>query len=459
MPRLQIDSAQPSLGPVYSAQGAQTLLSHNGHSAELTCEIWVDRDGAIYWKSGPVELTSDNKWLIHIAVELGVVMRAVDFRSLVPESGTISSNYAYVTGHTTSSTIGQPSTIIVNGSLARAKLSYSALSTESSNSAVIYHTIGMTGRLPVTVESPTGMLTQNGPSQVENYDFLHGHILIQAPAQSLPFDQWLADCDQLVSRVLDMVSLAEGRLIRWSVRQIEAGDRVLELEFNGPHASGLPLWPAFDYRFLKPVLDLAVNVYTEEFRETTSLAIALEWFVHHPQYTELTLTSIVTALEHLVSVENHGKKDPKLISKELFKKFLVQTENIFDDAANTSQAEDQEAIVIVKRKLPGLNSSTLRDKIERYLEIHRIPMDQIEMDEVHAAVAARNDVVHRGRYEPDNTEAKLYQHIAVLREVVLRVFLTLLQYQGNYWSFLKGPKWQTFPPAPPKEAQVGSVSQ
>jgi hypothetical protein len=82
-----------------------------------------------------------------------------------------------------------------------------------------------------------------------------------------------------------------------------------------------------------------------------------------------------------------------------------------------------------------------------------IPMVRITLDEVHAAIGARNDVVHDAQYDSSESNVRLWRHVSILRELVLRIILTLLGYKGRYASFLDGFKWRNFPPAEDDEVK------
>jgi len=434
----------------YSAKGLTILLAHGDSEAELPGEIWVERDGAVCWKTSPVDLTNETKWLMPGQLKEKETLAYLKLEAKVEDGGVFTSDHAYITLHSPTLYPDKPSIIAVAGQMAEAKLVYAPIPDTSTGLAVGYLAVGMKGFSVVSCESPIGRVSQLGPSEVENYDNLSGRVIIQAPSTAVAMGEWLRQCDPLALRVFDMLSLAQGRLIRWAVRQIETEDRVLQIEFIGPRHSGPPQWPVFHHLNLGPVLELAINRYTAELCEATSMPIAVEWFVHHPQYIELSLTSAVTALEHLVSVETHGTRDPKLVDPPLFRTLRAQMEQILTDASRNFPEDRREPFEILKRKLGNLNSSTLRDKIDRYVAHHHVPLTGIDSEAVHAAIGARNDIVHRGQYDSSETEVKLLQHVILLRELVVRVFFSLLHFEGGYSTYLGGYKMTSFPPPEPE---------
>ena len=249
-----------------------------------------------------------------------------------------------------------------------------------------------------------------------------------------------------MARVLDMLSFAEGELIRWSVRQIETKEAIVVIDCEGPKGSG-PAWDgAFHYLNLQPVLDLAVNRYTEELRDQTGLAVALEWFVHHPRYSELQLIAAMTALEHLVSVFEQKNGSPKILKPELFAKLLETVRPAWRKTLEEEFKLPHDLTARMDAKLDPLNEGNFRDKLKAMLDAYTVPLADLEIQRINDAVAARNRVIHVGLYRNKEDEANLQQHVAVLRELLKRICLTLLQYEGQYFSLLNGPQWMHFPP-------------
>lgn len=433
----------------YSQTDARVRLDYRDQVADLSCKIELKPDGRLVWGSAPVPLSAGTKWLLPMMVSDTEVMTRVNFHAEVLEKGVLTSDSAYIMSNRVGSEIGKSSTVSVGGDLTHAKLTYSPFPAESTGLSVVYFAIGMTGYNPVSVESPIGKVTQVGVAKIDNYNSLNGTIVIEGPLTPVATERWLADCNRLASRILDMFSFAQGRLIRWSVRQVQEGDHVLESEFNGPNSSGVPISPVFPHEY-GMVLNLAVNRYTQELCDHISLPTAVEWYVHHPHYAELQLTSVVTALEHLISKDKYGKRGPRLVSDERFSPIRAEFERILD-AIKPDSDEEAEQIKVMKKKVSELNTSTLLDKITRYLSHHAVPMSGLTTEEVLAAVKARNDIVHRGQYDFKKSEIRLYRHVSFLRELVTRVFLTLLKYEGNYYSYLGGLHTAVFPPSLPRK--------
>jgi hypothetical protein len=210
----------------------------------------------------PRSLSTDTKWLLPKMVPDTEVITPVNFHAEVSQNAVLFSDSAYIMKNRIGSEVGKPSTVSVGGDLTHAKLIYVPIPEESTGLCVVYFAIGMTGYDSVTIESPIGKVTHTGVTRINNYDNLSGSLVIEAPPTAIATERWLADCDRMASRVFDMFSFAQGRLIRWSVRQVQQGDHVLETEFHGPNSTGVPIGPVFPFEY-GMVLNLAVNHYTQ----------------------------------------------------------------------------------------------------------------------------------------------------------------------------------------------------
>jgi hypothetical protein len=223
---------------------------------------------------------------------------------------------------------------------------------------------------------------------------------------------------------------------------------VLAIDCEGPKGTGPAFDGVFHYLNLQPVLELAINRYTDELCESTGLAVALEWFVHHPRYAELQLISASTALEHLIVsfVKKHGA--PRIVPLELFEELAAKMKSVCQEAMRDAEEPRRRAIERLRNKLAQINDGSLKDKLESLIETYGVPLAGLDIKQISDAITARNLVVHRGLYRSESESEGIQQHVAVLRELLKRIFLVLLRYEGEYFSLLTGPQWVHFPPAP-----------
>ena len=101
----------------------------------------------------------------------------------------------------------------------------------------------------------------------------------------------------------------------------------------------------------------------------------------------------------------------------------------------------------VSSKVPELNRASFVDRMERYIGDHDIKLNDFDADALKGVVKARNLVEHRGYYFDDTArdQPDIWHHILIARELVTRMLLGILQFEGTYFSVLHGSKPLSFP--------------
>jgi hypothetical protein len=416
-------------------------------ASTLRWSVTIGHNGATSLVFEPVEVTTATAWLFDAALANDKILPRLSVRGVTPEGIVVESDHVHILEcNRTSDATGNR--LSLAGDASRLRLIYRPLPKTSQGIQAAYLTAGMRSFGRPSIDTSLGCVTLVAPAKIDNPEHVNGRVHIQAGGEERQLVEWLSDCDRLVERILDMISFAEGGFFRWSVCQIESDEGVLAIDCYGAKSPG-PAWDgAFHYLNLEPVLELAVTRYTEELCQKTGLAVALEWFVHHPRYAELQLISAMTALEHLVAVFEQSHGVPRIVAPELFDTLLEKINTLWEEAMEKSPKADHAAIERLKIKVANDNEGSFRDKLEGMLMTYKIPLFDLELSRINKAVVARNRVVHSGLYRSKDERMKIQEHVAVLRELLKRIFLTFLQYQGQYFSLLNGPDWIEFPPSP-----------
>lgn len=310
-----------------------------------------------------------------------------------------------------------------------------------------YYAIGLRGFGTHEVDTRAGRLGLLAKHTVENYNEISGRFDIQAfQSAASSIRQWVEVADEVALDILDLVSFAEGRLIRWSVRHLIIDTSVVAMEFRGPSRTGPPRRGFYHWLDIQPVLELAAQNYTPELKSSTGIDVALEWSLMNPRYLELDFVACVTALEHLSDIyeKKHKKAAPPgraYFDSTIEPALTVALQQLL------AAASDREAVGAIQKalgKIRDLTRATLQDSIERMLSGYGVPF--VGLDGVlPELIKLRNSIVHEGvarkRFQP-----KLQQHVNAIRELLTRIFLTLLRYSGRYYSYLHGEQFISFPP-------------
>jgi len=119
------------------------------------------------------------------------------------------------------------------------------------------------------------------------------------------------------------------------------------------------------------------------------------------------------------------------------------------DKWSTDEANIADGIVgELDEKLAELNRRSLRNNLITLTQRWSVPLDGIGEDKINAAKKARDLIVHRGHYSNDGQDVNddLWEHVTVIREIVVRFLLTAIGYRGGYFSYLGGYHDAQFPP-------------
>ena len=164
-------------------------------------------------------------------------------------------------------------------------------------------------------------------------------------------------------------------------------------------------------------------------------------------YKEVSLVNAMTALENLVA-SNLGVNDKLIQPKKEFKilrKILKQRIETW----STDEANIADGIVgELDEKLAELNRRSLLNNLMILTQRWSVPLDGIGESKINAAKKARDFIVHQGHSSNDGKAVNddLWEHVTVIREIVVRFLLTAIGYRGGYFSYIGGCHDAQFPP-------------
>lgn len=306
-----------------------------------------------------------------------------------------------------------------------------------------YKTTGMHGYGLAVAPTSLGLLSITGtPAAITDYSELHGALRLRTDTPPL---DWVEKADALARDVLNVFSLAQGHLIRWSIREYYRGTNLAEVLCSGPHLTSSPYEPLFSHLDPQPLLDLAARAYTSGRSKSTGVPVALEWFLMNPPYAEMKVVAASTALEHLVATHSSKKGNTIIPTKMFTEHFLPVLRGAFDTVVwdQLLEATTATQLAELRNKLSSLNYNSFGARLENMLTEYAVPTWGLE-DAIQEVIKLRNRIVHQGL--TSSTPEELIRLVAVVRELLKRLFLTLLDYKGQYQSFLDGPHWVPFPP-------------
>jgi hypothetical protein len=399
----------------------------------VTFVMTCSREGDLSLTFDDLPLGHDTKWLFEIPDVTSLRLEATD------ESGrVVTSNTVYRDGRgTKSDASGSSVTLSAIAMWLEVNEPHFDSAASVAGVSAAYYAIGLRGFGVQKIKTRAGPLALLASAKVSNFDEITGRFYITAEEPQISMSEWREAADDVADDLLDVVSFADGRLIRWSVRRLIRDGHVIAQEFRGPGRTGAPRRGFHHWLHLQPVLDLSLN-YTQELKQRTGIGVALEWSLMNPSYLELDFVACMTALEHLKDVfeDRRGKLSApgRAFFKATIAPALVAT--LGDVRKAAALPEELTAVDKAEGKLNDLNRATLQDAIEQMLSAYDVPLRGFE-NVLPTLIKLRNDIVHRGiarkQYQP-----QLQQQVDIVREMLTRIFLKLLDYHGTYDSYLDG---------------------
>jgi hypothetical protein len=273
------DASNSSVLEYPDFEGTITL---ENQSVSVAGSIRVDPKGAIRYTLSPIPSGPETAWLLRVMYPSSRVLPRLRLRATTSDGIQLSSDHLYISsGGRSSDADGVQFSI--SGELLALEATCRDMPVTSKGIRLIYFPSGMKCFGAPTHTTAVGRIVLAGSHEIGDPDVLSGHLQIEAPEKERPLEEWRAACDEMANKVFDLISLAEGCFFRASIRRIEDDHGLIKLFCDGPRESGSHQDGLLSHLHLQPVLELAVNTYTDDLCRRTGLPVAIEWFVHHPR--------------------------------------------------------------------------------------------------------------------------------------------------------------------------------
>lgn len=295
-----------------------------------------------------------------------------------------------------------------------------------------------------------GTVEMVGKMTIDDPDIITGHIAVQSDHEPTDLTTWHAEADKLLEHVRRVMSFASGTVLRGPIVECFASDELNVVAMSQTRQAAAPL-RIFHHLNQKPVFDAAVNSFFSPPFEAKNLFFAIEWFAMEATYNEVRLVNAMTALENLVA-SNLGDNDALIRPKREFEKTRRTLRAVLRQCIvkwSTDDAEKIDEIVLeLNERLADLNRRSILQKLVALAKRWSVPLDGIGEDKIKAAKQARDLIVHRGHYYDSGKVGgdDLWEHVMVVREIVVRFLLTAIGYRGGYFSYIGGCHDAQFPP-------------
>ena len=246
------------------------------------------------------------------------------------------------------------------------------------------------------------------------------------------------------------MSFASAAALKRPIIEFFAGDNLKVVALSQTRQASAPL-RIFHPRNQQPVFDAAVNSFFNPPFEVKNLFFAIEWFAMEAMYNEVRLVNAMTVLENLIA-SNLEDNDALIQPKKDFEKTRRALRAVLRRCIGKWSTDDakkaDEIVMELNERLADLNRRSILQKLAALAKRWSVPLDGISEDKIKAAKQARDLIVHRGHYYDNGKEEgnDLWEHVTVVREIVVRFLLTAIGYRGVYFSYIGGCHDAQFPP-------------
>lgn len=424
-------------------------LQTNDSAITLTFSARIDNSGEVEFDLGPLALRNDTKFIMDHWYSEGPKVKFYSLFGKSKDGFEFKTDNLYFNslGHSSSKETG--SCMSPKGGCSSARFNRK-LSKPISKPTIRLYVKGFQNFRQLKSKCPLGTVTMDGKSSIDEPDTITGYIEVLPDIEPTDLSEWRTESDKLLEHLRRVMSFASASVLQAPIIEYFSGN---DLEVDALSQVSQKSAPMRTIHFLnqQPVFDSAVMSFFNPPIKVKNLFFAIEWFAMNSTYNEVRLINAMTVLENIVA-SNLGDKDALIRPPKEFKrtrKILRQVIKKCVDKWMPEEAEKaKEILVELNERLADLNRRSIFKKFKILVDRWSVPLDGISDDDFKAAKRARDLIVHRGHYYEEDKEAvvDLWQHITVVREIVVRIILTAIGYKGGYCSYLGGYHEAQFPP-------------
>ena len=292
----------------------------------------------------------------------------------------------------------------------------------------------------------------DGQRSIDEPDTITGYIEVFPDNEPSDIFAWRTECDKLLEHVRRVMSFASAAVLQVPIIEYFSSNDLEVLVFSKVSQTSAPM-RTIHFLNQQSVFDSAVMSFFNPPIKVKNLFFAIEWFAMNSTYNEVCLINAMTVLENIIA-SNFIDKDAMIQPPNEFKKTRKILRNVIKKCVEKwgpKEAEKAEEVLgELNERLADLNRRSIFKKFKILVDIDHwsIPLNGISDDDFKAAKQARDLIVHRGHYyeEEKGETVDLWQHVTLVREIVVRILLTAIGYKGSYCSYLGGYHQAQFPP-------------
>lgn len=291
----------------------------------------------------------------------------------------------------------------------------------------------------VHATSGIGSVVVQGAAQAAERGEITGWIGVKGLDDSDPMP-WRESAEHMLKHLCSVLAFARGAPLPVPITEFYE-DNSVEVTFYETSGGYAPMLPPISHLDLQNICTTAANNIgtVDDYREAFEMAI--DWLNVPTNIDEIRFLSGITALESVAS-RSLDKLRTLILKTSEFDKFKKRVRTFIDEQENFDDATK----VAIINKVPELNRHSFIQQLKALLEHWDIARTSLGDEELKDLVSLRNKIVHRGA-TPEQQD--LWPSILVVREIVVRLVLSMLQFEGTYQSYIGGRHMRRFPECKP----------
>lgn len=282
--------------------------------------------------------------------------------------------------------------------------------------------------------TPLGRVVIGGPQQDREAQDPNGFLAVYRPDIESP-EGWWEESERLLTHIARVLSFACDTYLRPVIEErYHAGGVTVRIVRQG-RASG-PFMAPFHELHMEPIFACACDSYFTRQDAVAELDAAIRWLTAPVAYDESRLINAMSAFENILDRCGLEAVDTYMGSSA-FKRVASRVRSLLAEIGVPER---------MAGKVPELNRRTLSEKVIALLQARGIVVDDMPENWLATVIRQRNIIVHTGvsgdfgDHEPDTLD-----HTIWVREVVTRIILERLGFEGAYRSWLHHDEQLHFP--------------
>lgn len=278
----------------------------------------------------------------------------------------------------------------------------------------------------VEVDTSLGKVRVGAAAGITNRQQLSGAVTVISDAET-DKDSWLNDTRKFMEHMHAGLSFIDGGWLRTPLERYwgpDGGAWIFYNAFSSPREL-----PPEHFLNNREIIESLIRNYFSASPVDEKVWNALGWMQLDTTNHSGRLLAAMTAIELWLSSQ-FSEDELKFVSDDDFEPLRVALKQVIDcsDIDNDFKQSARE-------KLKYFHEYSLRRKVRSAFELKGISLNEISRDLIQKLVETRNAIVHRGEQFDDDRE---WAMVLLAREILTRVVLHSLGFEGSYDSYLGG---------------------